>query len=126
MQTHGGRLPPNAAHPPSLATQFADPASWHRIDAKGYAFDLDALSRTRKVTGTLASNPNQGRSRSSQRTAGGRDRLPGDEGGHYIARRFDGPTQAFNHFAQNGNFNKSAYLGLENRWAAAQKLGKKV
>ena len=67
-----------------------------------------------------------GRSRTAQAQAGGADRLSSDEGGHYIARRFDGPTDAFNHFAQDGNFNKGAYAKLENGWAKMTSAGEKV
>ena len=49
-----------------------------------------------------------------------------DDGGHYIARRFNGPTDAFNHFAQNANFNRGGYRALEDRWAKAIRDGKKV
>lgn len=61
-----------------------------------------------------------------QRAAGGPDRRAGDQGGHYIARRFNGPTEAFNHFAQDGNFNRSDYAKLEEEWAKAKRLGKNV
>ncbi|AOL05478.1 hypothetical protein WI95_06290 [Burkholderia contaminans] len=62
----------------------------------------------------------------AQREAGGVDRLPDDQGGHYIGRRFDGPTDDFNHFAQNGNFNNGAYKSLENSWQRSIEQGKSV
>ena len=46
--------------------------------------------------------------------------------GHDIARRFNGPTEAFNHFAQNSNFDRGGYRALEKRWAREDRLGKKV
>ena len=49
-----------------------------------------------------------------------------DEGGHYVGRRFDGPTDDFNHFAQNQNFNRSAYAQMENEWATHLKNGQSV
>lgn len=52
--------------------------------------------------------------------------MPGDDGGHHIARRFNGPTEAFNHFAQDANFNRGDYRALENQWATAKKAGKTV
>jgi hypothetical protein len=52
--------------------------------------------------------------------------LPTDQGGHYIGRRFDGPMDDFNHFAQNGNFNNSAYKKLENSWQKALENGQSV
>ena len=122
--THDGKLPPDSRHPPSIPEQVA--ADRRSITANGYRFDIDLIGRTQQARGVLAVNPSQGRSRSAQRTAGGRDRLPTDHGGHYIARRFNGPTEAFNHFAQDANFNRSGYASLENQWAAAIRAGKTV
>jgi predicted ribonuclease toxin of YeeF-YezG toxin-antitoxin module len=92
----------------------------------GYSYELDTANRTRRVTGTLVIKPTQQRSRAAQAGAGGSDRLPTDDGGHYIARRFNGPTDAFNHFAQNANFNRGGYRVLEDKWAKDIKEGKKV
>jgi hypothetical protein len=74
----------------------------------------------------LTFNAAQPRSRASQAGAGGSDRLSDDDGGHYIARRFNGPTEAFNHFAQNASFNRGGYRALEDQWAKAKREGKKV
>jgi len=78
------------------------------------------------VEGELKRNPAQGRNKTAQLEAGGKDRLPTDEGGHYVGRRFDGPMDDFNHFAQDQNFNRGAYKQLENEWDAALKRGKTV
>jgi hypothetical protein len=61
-----------------------------------------------------------------QSAAGIPDRKPTDDGGHYIAPRFNGPTEAFNHFAQNRTINRGRYRDIENSWAAALKEGKSV
>jgi DNA/RNA non-specific endonuclease len=58
--------------------------------------------------------------------AGGADRLPNDQGGHFIGRRFNGPTDEINHFAQNGNFNQGTYKSLENSWERAINNGQSV
>lgn len=55
--------------------------------------------------------------------AGGANRRPDDDGGHYIAARFDGPTEAFNHFAQNTSFDRGGYRVLEDQWARAKRGG---
>jgi hypothetical protein len=52
--------------------------------------------------------------------------LTTDDGGHYIAVRFNGPTDTFNHFAQDANFNRGGYRILEDRWAQDIKAGKQV
>jgi hypothetical protein len=54
------------------------------------------------------------------------DRRASDDGGHYIAARFAGPTDAFNHFAQNANFNRGGYRLLEDEWAREKRTGRKV
>ena len=125
LDTHGGRLPPDPAHPPSLEEQGFGPGT-HVVQRNGYSFVLDASERTREIKGTITLAPDQHRSKTAQVKAGGVYRLPDDHGGHYVARRFNGPTDAFNHFAQNGNFNQSAYARLENHWANATNRGEKV
>jgi hypothetical protein len=69
---------------------------------------------------------NAPRSRRSQRQAGRPDRRTTDDGGHYIAPRFGGPTEAFNHFAQDRNFNRGKYRTLEDQWARELRAGKRV
>jgi LysM repeat protein len=124
MDKHGGQLPPDVANPPSLDQQLADERT--RVVANGYEFDRDGLNRTREVMGALRLNPKQGRSRSAQAEAGASDRRPTDEGGHIIARRFNGPKDAFNHFAQDRTFNRGDYRGLENRLARLREQGTEV
>lgn len=126
LDKHDGQLPPDPAHPPSLEDQIVGPATWRRTTKNGYTFAIDPLERTRQVVGRIASNANQGRSKTSQAKAGGSDRLPADHGGHYIARRFNGPTDPFNHFAQDRSFNIGEYRKLENEWAKADREGKTV
>lgn len=92
----------------------------------GYAFGVDAQFRTRRVTGTLTLGPHASRSRSMQSGAGRPDRRQSDDGGHYIAVRFNGPREKFNHFAQVANFNRGQYRALEGKWAKAIARGEKV
>lgn len=99
---------------------------WRQVTRNGYLFEIDEQNRTRRVSGEITFKPDQRRSRKAQRAAGGVDRRASDEGGHYIARRFNGPTEAFNHFAQDRNFNRSDYSRLEEEWARAKRAGKSV
>jgi hypothetical protein len=92
----------------------------------GYKYQIDVSQRTRRVSGTLTLNSTQRRSRRAQAQAGGADRRYTDDGGHYIARRFNGPREAFNHFAQDRNFNRGDYRALEDEWARAKRSGKHV
>lgn len=92
----------------------------------GYQYTFDEMNRPTRIEGELLLNHGQGRNPAAQLAAGGADRLSTDEGGHFIARIFDGPTDDFNHFAQDMNLNRSAYKKLENSWAKSLKAGDKV
>jgi len=91
-----------------------------RIEIRNnYKYKFDEFDRVDLVDADLVRNPAQGRNAVAQLGAGGDYRLAGDQGGHFIGRRFNGPLDDFNHFAQNGNFNMGAYKTLENSWDAA-------
>ncbi|SEN06325.1 DNA/RNA non-specific endonuclease [Duganella sp. CF517] len=92
----------------------------------GYEYSLDETGRVTRVKGKLTSNPAQIRNSKAQLQAGGKDRLSTDDGGHFIGRRFDGPIDDLNHFAQDMNLNRSAYKKLENEWQTALKNGQEV
>jgi hypothetical protein len=92
----------------------------------GYTYTIDGEGRTTEVEGELTANPAQGRNPKAQLAAGGDDRLPTDEGGHFVGRRFDGPMDDFNHFAQDMNLNRGAYKSLENSWQRALDKGQSV
>lgn len=92
----------------------------------GYIYQIDSCQRTRRVSGALTLADVPIRSRTLQRQAGGAERRAGDDGGHYIAARFNGPTEAFNHFAQDANFNRGGYRVLEDEWARDKRAGRAV
>lgn len=96
------------------------------IRRNGYTFYVDDADRTRDIQGTINPGNPSTRSRNEQRRAGQPDRRPTDDGGHYIAPRFSGPAEAFNHFAQDANFNRGAYRAIETLWGKATQAGKKV
>ncbi|WP_082730876.1 MULTISPECIES: DNA/RNA non-specific endonuclease [unclassified Sphingomonas] len=89
----------------------------------GYSFQVDKRDRTRRVTGALTVADTPMRSRTAQASAGGAERRQSDDGGHYIAARFNGPTDAFNHFAQDAGFNRGRYRLLEDEWAKEKRSG---
>lgn len=103
-----------------------DPKQWHPIEKNGYRYELDLSERTRELKGEVSVDETAARSRKNQRQAGGADRRATDDGGHYIAARFNGPSDAFNHFAQDANFNRGAYRVMENSWAATVRAGHRV
>jgi len=97
-----------------------------KIVRNGYTYEIDARERTRRVSGVLSITNMPVRSRRSQAQAGGADRRVSDDGGHYIAARFRGPTEAFNHFAQDANLNRGRYRLLEEEWARDKRAGRTV
>jgi hypothetical protein len=118
---------PTDTLPTPLARIAANNAKgWRRTIRNGYEWWLGAAGELREVDGTLELNEAPVRSRTAQRQAGRPDRRVTDDGGHYIAPRFNGPTEAFNHFAQDRNFNRGAYRKLEDQWASALRAGKRV
>lgn len=101
-----------------------------RITSNGYHYEVSSQSashrRTERVSGELQLAQVSQRSRREQSQAGGADRKPSDDGGHFIAARFNGPRKWFNHFAQDSNFNRGAYRAIEDGWAKDIKAGKRV
>jgi hypothetical protein len=91
----------------------------------GYKFSTDAKGRVDSMEGqlTLAKAERNGY---QQSVAGRSDRLPDDQGGHLIASIFNGPGEAVNLKAMNGNFNMSAYRAMEDTLAKALREGKDV
>lgn len=109
------------------SSNMGETANALRVEVRnGYSYTLDDLNRATRIEGDLVSNPLQGRNVQAQLQAGGIDRLATDEGGHFIGRRFDGPLDDFNHFAQDMNFNRGAYKSLENSWQRALDNGSSV
>ena len=108
------------------AVQFSAADTFRRIERNGYEYQIDSDDRTRRVSGPLTLSAGQPRSRRVQALAGGDDRRSSDDGGHYIARRFNGPAEVFNHFAQDANFNRGGYRLLEDQWARAKRGGHRV
>lgn len=98
----------------------------HTIERNGYKFEIDKDGRTRSASGQLRLESGGTRSRAAQSRAGGPDRKPADDGGHYIALRFGGPSIDNNHFAQDRNFNRGAYRTLEDKWARDLASGRRV
>ncbi len=122
-----GGVAKNAPNLPQAGAHTGrEEASWRHIGRNGYDYAIDEHGRTRRVSGELKLVPPQPRSRTLQRGAGGADRLPKDDGGHYIAPRFNGPAEAFNHFAQDANVNRGRYRALEDQWAREKRAGHEV
>lgn len=87
-----------------------------KYEANGYHYETDRNGRVCHVDGFLRLDKNTDRNQKAQLEAGGEDRRSTDNGGHYIGNRFGGSGDAVNLFAQDENFNKSAYKKMENVW----------
>jgi hypothetical protein len=114
------------ARTPSPRTATAVEEKLRVVVRNGYTYQIDARNRTRHVSGVLTIADKPVRSRESQAEAGGPERRKTDDGGHYVAARFNGPTEAFNHFAQDANFNRGGYRLLEDQLARAKRGGHRV
>ena len=123
-QTAGGQVA-QVRDPMPKPRAAANPIR-HVVERNGYRFGLDAKNRTLIVKGPLNFPKTTERSRTSQLQAGGSERRSDDDGGHYIAARFGGPKDAFNHFAQNASFNRGGYRVIEDGWAKALRAGRRV
>ena len=110
----------------SARTANAPSEALRTVVRNGYTYHIDARERTRRVSGMLTVAEAPVRSRKAQRQAGGAERRASDDGGHYIAARFNGPAEAFNHFAQDANFNRGGYRLLEDEWARHKRAGRAV
>lgn len=125
-------LPPAATLKPGqvLALPKREPITHVTVSSpihkNGYTFHRDHAERTTLVVGDLAFAKTPVRSTQIQRAAGKPDRRSDDDGGHFIAARSDGPSDAFNHFAQQANFNRGNYRVMEDRWADKLRAGKHV
>jgi len=99
--------------------------TFRHVTKNGYDFEVDSDENMRRASGTLMMGTEK-RNRQGQRAAGESDRRSTDDGGHYIARRFNGPPDDFNLFPQDANFNRGTYRLFEEQLAKAKRAGKKV
>ena len=116
----------SAPRPIVARTAKTKPEQYRKVIRNGYTYQIDSRNRTRHVSGTLTTATVATRSRTAQARAGGAERRSSDDGGHYIAARFNGPTEAFNHFAQDANFNRGRFRLLEDEWARDRRAGRVV
>jgi hypothetical protein len=110
---------------PSIEEQIT--SNLKTFPGNGYLFVAnDLLLRGHRAMGELQFGTAAERSQSVQAAAGGDDRRETDQGGHFIAVRFNGPAEWYNHFAQDANFNNSAFRKLENEWDRKGTAGHEV
>lgn len=121
-----GPLRPRPSVKPAPARPIRTPR-WRKVESNEYIYWLDENDDPRRIeVPNLSIDAKTPRSRSAQRNAGKPDRLPTDDGGHFIAHRFNGPRDGFNHFAQDASINRGKYRVLEQEWFDARAKGKPV
>lgn len=96
-----------------------------KYDANQYRYETDRHGRISHCEGTLRLEPGK-TNITHQQKAGGPDRLDDDDGGHIIARRFNGSEKIDNIVPMNFHLNRSEYKALENEWAKDIEEGKTV
>jgi len=92
-------------------------------ERNGYEYKTDELGRTQLVTGDLDLTEGN---RTQLQTEVGHMGVVGDEGGHLIGTRFNGPTDAFNLVPQDANLNRGEWKAMENSWAEGLSNGQDV
>lgn len=103
-----------------------NPKPNRRYEVDGYTYVTDGEGRTVEVIASKLRKKTRDRNTGQQVKAGGKDRLPDDQGGHAVGSQFDGPGEAINLFAQNVDVNKSIFSKLEGVWQKALDEGKQV
>ncbi len=92
----------------------------------GYTYKTDELARPISAEGVLVLQKSK---RTAEQTKTGKLGNPGDEGGHLIGSRFNGPSDAFNLLPQTRALNRgagSAWTQMERDWGKALEAGKTV
>lgn len=92
-------------------------------ERNGYEYTTDDQGRPMRISGTLRLEEGE---RTRLQTEVGHMGEEGDDGGHMIGTRFDGPTDAFNLVPQNANLNRGEWNSMERGWAEALAQDKDV
>ncbi|TKI50724.1 hypothetical protein FC748_03125 [Lysinibacillus tabacifolii] len=89
---------------------------------EGYTYRTDSNGRITDCEGTLVLGTAK-RNAYAQRTVGGKDRKPDDDGGHLIGAQFKGSKDIDNLVPQNSQINRSGgeWFNMETEWANALK-----
>jgi len=93
-------------------------------EKNGYIYKTDDLGRPEVISGDLKLK--EGTRDIKLQGEIGKLGDEGDEGGHLIGTRFDGPADAFNLVPQDANLNRGEWKAMENEWAKALDNQKKV
>ena len=91
------------------------------VSEEGYEYTTDSLGRISSVNADNLVLETADRNLYSQRTVGGIDRLPEDDGGHLIASMFKGSGDIDNLVAMHNDINRSGgvWYNMEQEWKQA-------
>jgi hypothetical protein len=97
------------------------------VDPNNYKYTTDSVGRISNVEGELTLSQGT-RNQYAQRSVGGVDRLPTDDGGHLIGSQFNGSGQIDNLVPQNSGINRAGgeWYRMEQDWSNALKNGSSV
>ena len=98
------------------------------VSEEGYKYTTDSLGRINSVQADELVLGTAPRNVYSQRTVGGIDRLPDDDGGHLIASMFKGSGDIDNLIPMHKEVNRSGgeWYSMEQEWKKAIENGKSV
>lgn len=97
-----------------------------QYEVNGTKYTTDDKGRIISAEGYLKDTPDNERDNGAQSDAGGKDRKPGDDGGHLRARMNGGSSGNENLVAMRGTINKGDYKRSENEENRMLKDGKQV
>lgn len=103
-------------NPPSNATIVVDELFVYETDSSGRTVRAQTVIGQVVHTDFRKSMEKWQRNESDQRSAGGADRLPKDDGGHLFATLFGGPGEGVNINAMDLSINRGPYEQLEKLW----------
>ncbi|WKX76197.1 DNA/RNA non-specific endonuclease [Zobellia laminariae] len=101
-----------------------EPNSKYSVD--GYLYETDELGRVNKASGKLELKERGRNTYQQGKSVKMKDGIDGDQGGHLIGDRFNGPGEQINYVPQKGSLNQSAYKKMKNDWQKALEEGKEV
>ena len=102
-----------------------EPNKIYKVD--GYSYFTDEYGRVNKVSGELKLETKDRNLYQQGKSVEIKDGIAGeDQGGHIIARIFNGPGEQINYVPQSAKLNNGQWRAMERTWQEALTEGKKV
>ena len=120
LQTQARNLPES-----TKLNQKLEPNKLYKVD--DYSYLTDKSGRVSKVSGELKLETKDRNMYQQRKAVEIKDGVKGeDQGGHLIARIFNGPGEQINYIPQNAKLNNGKWRAMEAKWQKALEEGKKV